>query len=69
MLSRSVALTFALMLSGATEFAQVPGTIKPRPPQTYQAFLQGQYASVKRYIIGSAEKMPAEHYGFKPVQK
>jgi uncharacterized damage-inducible protein DinB len=30
-------------------------------------FLQGQYASIKSYIIGAAEKMPAEHFTFKPA--
>jgi uncharacterized damage-inducible protein DinB len=40
---------------------------EPRPPQTYPMHLQGQYASLKRYIIGAAEKMPAEHFAFKPV--
>src|SRR5688500_14995124 len=47
--------------------AQSPAPAQPRPPQTYPAFLQAQYASLKRYIIGSAEKMPAEHFGFKPA--
>jgi uncharacterized damage-inducible protein DinB len=47
--------------------AQSPAPAQPRPPQTYPAFLQAQYASIKRYIIGSAEKMPAEHFAFKPA--
>lgn len=39
----------------------------PRPLQTFPAFLQGQYATLKRNITGSAEKMPAEHFSFKPA--
>ena len=39
----------------------------PQPPETYSIYLQGQYASIKRNIIGSAEKMPAEHFAFKPA--
>jgi len=38
-----------------------------RPPQTFPAFLQAQYATLKRNITGSAEKMPAEHFSFKPA--
>jgi uncharacterized damage-inducible protein DinB len=67
MMTRSTALAFALILSGTSSTAQGPPPQQPRPPQTYQTFLQGQYASLKRYIIGSAEKMPAEHFGFKPA--
>jgi uncharacterized damage-inducible protein DinB len=39
----------------------------PRPPQTFPAYLQGQYATLKRNITGSVDKMPAEHFAFKPV--
>jgi uncharacterized damage-inducible protein DinB len=39
----------------------------PRPPQTMTMFLQGQYATLKRNLTGAAEKMPAEHFGFKPT--
>ncbi len=44
--------------------AQAPP--RPRPPETYSMFLQAQYAGLKRDIIGSAEKMPVEHFSFKP---
>ena len=43
------------------------GAAAPRPPQTYPLFVQGQYALIKRHIIGAAEKMPAEHFAFKPA--
>lgn len=45
--------------------AQAPP--KPRPPQTFPAYLQGQYATLKRNLTGSVDKMPAEHFSFKPV--
>ena len=56
-----------LMLMASSLAAQSPAPAQPRPPQTYPAFLQAQYASLKRYIIGSAEKMPAEHFSFRPA--
>jgi len=59
--------SFMLMLIGASLSAQSAPPAQPRPPQTYPAFLQAQYASIKRYVIGSAEKMPAEHFAFKPA--
>jgi uncharacterized damage-inducible protein DinB len=45
--------------------AQAPA--QPRPPQTFPAYLQGQYATLKRNITGSVDKMPVEHFAFKPV--
>ena len=39
---------------------------KPAPTQTFPGYLQGQYATLKRNITGSAEKMPAEHFSFRP---
>jgi uncharacterized damage-inducible protein DinB len=56
-----------LILTVSSLPAQTPAPTQPRPPQTFTAFLQGQYASLKRYIIGSAEKMPPERYAFKPA--
>jgi uncharacterized damage-inducible protein DinB len=61
----SAGLTLILMAPSLA--AQSPAPAQPRPPQTYPAFLQAQYASLKRNIIGSADKMPAEHFSFKPV--
>jgi uncharacterized damage-inducible protein DinB len=64
--ARSVVLTAILLAAGATSAAaQAPAA--PRPPQTFAAYLQGQYATLKRNLSGSAEKMPAEHFGFRPV--
>jgi uncharacterized damage-inducible protein DinB len=59
--------SLVLILAAASLVAQSPTPAQPRPPQTYPAFLQAQYASLKRNIIGSAEKMPAEHFPFKPT--
>ena len=39
----------------------------PRPPQTMTTFLQEQYATLKRNLMGSAEKMPAEYFSFRPT--
>lgn len=58
---RLIAAT-ALVLFSTAAFAQAP-----RPPQTYPMFLQGQYDTLKRNITGSAEKMPAEHFSFRPA--
>lgn len=64
------ALTFVLMASiGAVSIgAQAPApAAAPRPPQTLPMFVKGQYATLKRNITGSAEKMPAEHFSFRPA--
>jgi uncharacterized damage-inducible protein DinB len=62
-----ISASLLLILTALSSSAQTPAPAQPRPPQTYPLFLQAQYASLKRYIIGSAEKMPAEHFSFKPV--
>ena len=56
--------TLLFTLAASALSAQAPP--RPRPPETYSMFLQAQYAGLKRNIIGSAEKMPAEHFSFKP---
>jgi uncharacterized damage-inducible protein DinB len=43
-----------------------PLLAQQKPPQTFPGYLQGQYATLKRNITGSAEKMPAEHFSFRP---
>ena len=55
--------TLLLTFAASALSAQAP---PPRPPETYSMFLQGQYAGLKRNIIGSAEKMPVEHFSFRP---
>jgi uncharacterized damage-inducible protein DinB len=58
---RLLAATFTLLLV-ADVSAQTP-----RPPQTMTVFLQEQYATLKRNLTGAAEKMPAEHFSFRPT--
>jgi uncharacterized damage-inducible protein DinB len=43
------------------------GTVKPRPPQSFPEYLQAQYATLKSNVMGSAEKMPADQFAFKPT--
>ena len=54
--------TLLFTIAASALSAQAP----PRPPETYSMFLQSQYAGLKRNIIGSAEKMPVEHFSFRP---
>jgi uncharacterized damage-inducible protein DinB len=54
-----------LAVAGLSLSAQAPP--QPRPPQTLPDYLQGQYATLKRNIAGSVDKMPAVHFSFKPV--
>jgi uncharacterized damage-inducible protein DinB len=56
-----------LLLTASTLTAQSPAPAQPRPPQTYTAYLQAQYATIKRNIVGSADKMPAERFFYKPA--
>jgi uncharacterized damage-inducible protein DinB len=59
-----VAFALALAIGVTSVAAQAPAT--PRPPTTFTAYLKGQYATVKANLTGSADKMPAEHFGFRP---
>ena len=68
----SVLALAALLVSATFAAAQPPpppaaGTVKPRPPQNFPAYLQAQYATLKTNLMGSAEKMPADHFAFKPT--
>lgn len=73
-------LTLAIVMCGAVlvvaasrAAAQPPppppgsAAAKPRPPQPFATYLQGQYATLRTNLTGSAEKMPAEHFSFKPT--
>jgi uncharacterized damage-inducible protein DinB len=72
---RNAIVTFAvtLVIGASAASAQAPpppppqAAAKPRPPTTFPMYLQGQYDTLKRNITGSAEKMPAEHFAFKPT--
>ena len=63
--SISLALSVSLLFASSAVAQTTPVPSPPSP--TFPVFLQGQYASLKRWIIGSAEKMPAEHFSFKPA--
>ena len=54
----------ALLLSATFAGAQAP---QPRPPQTLSAYLQGQYNNIKNNLIATADKIPAEHFSFRPT--
>jgi hypothetical protein len=62
-----------LVIGAAAASAQAPpapppqAAAKPRPPQSFPMYLQGQYDTLKRNMMGSAEKMPIEHFAFKPT--
>ena len=57
----------AAMLSVAVLSSSAQAPPQSRPPQTFPAYLQGQYATLKRNITGSVDKMPAEQFSFKPA--
>jgi uncharacterized damage-inducible protein DinB len=56
----TLALLF-LALTGAAQ-AQIQAT-QPDPAAPFKNF----YNSTKQYVIGAAEKMPAEHFSYKPT--
>jgi uncharacterized damage-inducible protein DinB len=57
-------LTIALTFGAAALVAQTP---QPRPPQTLSMYLQGQHATIKSNLTRTAEKIPAEHFSFRPT--
>jgi uncharacterized damage-inducible protein DinB len=65
---RRVAGLVAVVLAGASACAQAPATA---PATSTQAAivksLQASWNTAKGYITQSAEVMPEEHYGFRPV--
>ena len=61
----TTALTILLTIGTTTLWAQAPS--QPRPPQTLSMYLQGQYANIKNNLIATAEKIPAEHFSFRPT--
>ena len=61
---KSVITYTTLMILGAT----LAAAQTPAPAETgYTATVRNSWNSVKRYVTASAEKMPAEHYAFKPT--
>lgn len=51
--------------ASALEAQQAPAAPPADPVMTG---LRAQYNTVKRYLVASAEQMPEEHYGFRPVE-
>lgn len=65
-LIRSLAIGAAILAAGTGDVAaQAPAP--PRPETSFPMYLQGQYATLKSNLTRSAEKMPAEHFGFRPA--
>lgn len=68
-----VTLGLALVIGASAASAQAPPPPKPstaaqpRPPQAFPIYLQGQYATLKTNLMGSAEKMPADQFAFRPT--
>jgi uncharacterized damage-inducible protein DinB len=61
---KSVMTCTTLMILGAAMAAAQT----PAPAETgYTATVRNSWNSVKRYVAASAEKMPADQYGFKPT--
>jgi hypothetical protein len=54
--------TMMMVLGATMAAAQTPAT-----DSGYTTTVRNSWNSVKRYVAASAEKMPAEHYGFKPA--
>ena len=61
----AIALTIAIALGAGSMSAQAPA--QPRPPQTLSMYLQGQYTNIKNNLVRTAEKIPAEHFSFRPT--
>jgi uncharacterized damage-inducible protein DinB len=70
MMKNAAVFAMVVTFGAGSLFAQAPPppqAAKPRPPQTMSTFLQEQYATLKQNLMRSAEKMPAEHFGFRPT--
>jgi uncharacterized damage-inducible protein DinB len=57
-----IVVAACLLISSLDVAAQTP-----RPPQTMAMYIQGQYNTLKRNLTGAAEKMPTEHFSFRPT--
>ena len=64
---KTILVLTAMLTIGTTALAQAPQAPQPRPPQTYSMYLQGQYNNIKTNLIRTAEKIPAEHFSFRPT--
>ena len=60
-----IVMTYSTMMILCATLASAQA---PAPTDTgYTATVRNSWNSVKRYVAASAEKMPAEQYGFKPT--
>ena len=59
---KRLAFSTLILLSATAATAQPPA-----PDTGYTATVRNSWNSVKRYVAASAEKMPAEHYAFRPT--
>ena len=59
---KRLAFSTLILLSATAATAQTPA-----PDTGYTATVRNSWNSVKRYVAASAEKMPAEHYAFRPT--
>ena len=59
---KRLAFSTLILLSATAATAQTPA-----PDTGYTATVRNSWNSVKRYVTASAEKMPAEHYAFRPT--
>ena len=59
---KRLAFSTVIFLSATAAAAQTPA-----PDTGYTATVRSSWNSVKRYVAASAEKMPAEHYAFRPT--
>jgi uncharacterized damage-inducible protein DinB len=59
---KRLAFSTLILLSATLASAQTPA-----PDTGYTATVRNSWNTVKRYVAASAEKMPAEHYAFRPT--
>ena len=62
-----IAITYTTAMMMTLGAAMVSAQAPAAPDTGYTATVRNSWNSVKRFVVGSAEKMPAEHYGFKPT--
>ncbi len=56
-----------LLLLSCFALAQVTPAPASNPANPYSAYTKTMYLGIQKILLRSAEKMPAEHYGYKPT--
>ena len=66
---RKIAFVAAATLLGAANAAAQTAPAAPQPPQKipFAQYIVRSHEGVQRNLVEAAEKMPEEHYGFKPT--